>query len=289
MEHNARIQRILRHDSLFPATLASIPQEPSQIFFVGSLQKNARCCAIVGTRKASSSSVALAQKIASSLSQSGFVIVSGLALGIDAAAHRATLDAHGITLAVLGGGLDRIYPSIHRALASSIVTSGGCLISEYPPSTPHLKRNFLVRNRIISGLSEIVIIIEAPERSGSLSTALYAQKQGKKLFVVPGPSHTPHFRGSHLLIRNGARLVRDEKDILDDLSLPTTTDIIPRRKPFINDPLLKIFASSSDPLSFDKLLEITTLSAQELNRSLSSLVLEGKIEELHGNKYRSIS
>ncbi len=172
----------------------------------------------MGTRKATSQGRFIAKEIAKKLSEMGMVIVSGLAMGIDTAAHEGALAGAGRTIAVLACGLDNIYPRQNENLAKKIIGTGGAVISEYPVGTEAFKNQFLERNRIVSGLCIATIVVEAPRESGALVTARLAAEQGREVFVFPGPTNHPNYHGSHKLIRDGARLVSSIDDILEDLN-----------------------------------------------------------------------
>jgi DNA processing protein len=205
-------------DSRFPASLLAINDCPSELYYCGSLDAfDAPAVAIIGSRAASAVALEMASRLAADLSRLGVVIVSGLARGVDSAAHRGALE-DGRTIAVLGSACDVIYPAEHASLAARIV-EGGLLVSEYPPGTPPHRGRFPMRNRIISGLSRAVVVIEAHEKSGSLITARYALQQGREVMAVPGNPLTGRNRGGHALIRDGAKIVEDADDILDELAL----------------------------------------------------------------------
>jgi len=180
----------------------------------------APCVSIVGSRAATTYGLAVARELAADLARAGVVVVSGLALGIDAAAHRGALDAGGRSVAVLACGIDRVYPARHRRLAAEMV-GNGAIVSELPPGTAPLPQFFPLRNRLISALASAVVIVEARERSGSLITARHAANQGVDVFAVPGPIHAPTSAGPNRLLKEGAYLVSDAADILDELGLPT--------------------------------------------------------------------
>lgn len=203
----------------YPKLLAEIPDAPSRIYVLGNLKLNRPLIAIVGTRRATPGGLDTAEQFAAELSKHGFGIVSGLALGIDTAAHRGTLGAGGNTVGVLGTAIDDVYPQENRGLAQEIIASGGAIVSEYSPAEVTKKSNFIERNRIISALSVAVLVIEAPIHSGALVTARTGGEQGKDVFVTPGPIGHPNFEGSHRLIRDGAILVNSVGDILEDLHL----------------------------------------------------------------------
>lgn len=203
----------------FPALLAQIPNPPDQIWIRGDLSICDRpAVAVVGARAASRAGLALAEEIAGDLVRAGLVVVSGLARGIDSAAHAAALDAGGATVAVLGTGIDRVYPAEHRELSQRIERYG-LLVSEFPPGSPPEVSHFPRRNRIISGLSRAVVVIEAAEKSGSLITARLAADQGRDVMVVPGQVPGGRNRGAHALIRDGAKLVESAVDILQELGI----------------------------------------------------------------------
>lgn len=204
-------------ETVFPARLVSIPDPPANLWIRGRPEAlpapNARSIAIVGSRRASREGLELARHVANGLARAGVIVVSGLARGIDGTAHQATLDAGGRTIAVLGSGLGRMYPSEHAGLAERIAVSGA-VVSESPPDTAPHAGLFPRRNRLIAGLSDAVVVVEAPERSGALITASAALDQGKDVLVLPGRVAGGRNRGGHLLIRDGARLVESADDIL---------------------------------------------------------------------------
>lgn len=280
------IQKILQNDSTYPPFLSEIQNPPRQIFFLGTFPICAPCVAIVGTRKATSEGKKIAYTIAEELSKRGFCIVSGLAFGIDEAAHEGALSGHGKTIAVLANGLDTVYPKQHEQLAKKILAAGGALISEYILGTPALPHQFLERNRIVSGISAATVVIEAPIRSGSIATARHAAEQGRDVFVFPGNHSHPNYRGSHALIRNGARLVASIEDILEDLGVVapeknTQDDLL--LKKYKDDALtftiLQTLYSHTTPLTIDKLSELTTLEPRTLTERISLLTIEGVLKE----------
>jgi DNA processing protein len=207
-------------EAAFPPRLVCIPDPPSRIWVRGSPANlpafDQPSIAIVGSRAATRDGLDAARRIAHGLAHAGVVIVSGLARGIDAAAHQAALDAPGRTIAVLGSGLQRVYPPEHAGLAERILVRG-VVLSEYEPHTPPQAGLFPRRNRLVSGLADAVVVVEAPDRSGALITAGTALDQGKDVFVVPGRVAGHRNRGGHLLIRDGARLVESAEDVLCDM------------------------------------------------------------------------
>lgn len=279
------INQIKVADQNYPILLRNIPESPPDLYYLGDLPKNdEKLIAIVGTRKATRDGLLIAKQIANGLAKNNITIVSGLALGIDGAVHEGTLAANGKTIAVLANGLDTIYPRSHEKLAQDILSCGGAIISEYPADTPAYPSQFLARNRIISGLSLATIIIEAPIHSGALVTARYAIEQGREVLVMPGPTTSKNYAGSHLLVRNGARLVTSVNDILEDLNLDTNdkdNDI----NEDIDDStkiILDTLKNSKKSLSLDNIVEITKLEPHIINQRLTFLIIDKIISEKTG-------
>ena len=226
------ITRISFGDPSYPYLLRETPRPPLSLYIKGELPGRGEGLAIVGTRRPGREGPAFAADFAGAAVRSGMVVLSGLAFGIDAAAHRGALEAGGKTIAVLPSGLDRIYPAAHAGLAAAILSEGGALISEYPPGTTPLAYRFLERNRIIASLARATLVIEAPARSGALATARSAAEANRDVFVLPGPSRDPRYAGSHALIREGAILVTCPEDLLADLGLaPVLEDEAPLTTP----------------------------------------------------------
>lgn len=275
------IQLILREDDRFPPLLREIPHPPFGIYIKGALPENDQLAiAIVGTRRATPDGKNTARRFAVGLARAGITIVSGLAFGVDAAAHEGCLDAGGKTIAVLACGLGHIYPRNNELLAKKILAHGGTIISEYPPDMPAYPSRFLERNRIVSGLSKGTLVIEAPERSGSLATARFAFEQNRDVFVVPGPVSHPNFEGSHALIRQGAELVTTPEDILESY------DIIKEKSAatkFAGTPeenaILEYLASCAAPMDIDKITEVTKLEPRTANQTISFLLIKGILRE----------
>lgn len=271
--------------SSYPLLLKEIPDAPERLFVVGSLpDEHMAAIAIVGTRKATTQGKLMAKRLAKELASRGIVIVSGLALGIDTAAHEGALESEGKTIAVLANGLDTIYPSQNTALADKIIGNGGTLLSEYPLQTPSYPSNFIARNRIVSGLCIAIIVIEAPERSGTLATARFALEQGREVFVVPGPADHPNYIGSHKLIRDGARLITSVDDIYEDLSLDhsPSSSIQPTLWESATPSEISIITTltaAGKPLSVDKLSELTNMEAHLINAAIATLVMSGVVKE----------
>lgn len=284
MSKKELIKKITLKDSNYPSLLKEIPDPPAVLYILGDLPDDPPAggprIAIVGTRKATSNGCLIAKSLAKELSGAGCVIVSGLAMGIDTASHEGAVAAKAKTIAVLGSGLDEIYPRHNKNLAEAILNLGGAIISEYPPLEPAYPDNFLFRNRIISGLSLATVVVEAPQRSGSLVTARLALEQNREVFVVPGPANHQNYVGSHQLIREGARLVVSAKDILEDLNLKPLT---PKEKFSPEEELiLETLQKTKKSLSIDKIMEITKLNPQVVNKTITFLVIKGIIKEIMG-------
>jgi len=284
MPEEIRILKI--GDKNYPKLLKKIKDAPEVIYYRGELNPSDQCFAIVGTRRFSSYGKQVALEIAGDLAETGLTIVSGLAPGIDTFAHTAAVERRKRTIAVLGTGLDEksIYPQSNLKLAQRILETGGCLISEYPPGTRGTQFTFPKRNRIISGLSLGILVVEAKERSGALITAEWAKKQGRKIFAIPGPIHSLNSRGCHYLIKQGAKLVENADDILKELNLPQVT------RPGLvegenEEESLILEVLKEGPLYIDKIIEKTKLSAQKVASNLAILEIKGKVKNLGANVY----
>lgn len=282
----------------YPSLLKEAACPPKKLFVRGDLPKSNRTkIAIVGTRKASSMGKQIAQNISRELSASGIIIVSGLAMGIDTAAHTGAVQGGTETIAVLGNGIDKIYPAQNENLGRKIIEGGGAIISEYGPGEPSYKNYFIQRNRIISGLSDATIVIEAPERSGALSTARFAAEQGRPVFVIPGPINHPNYVGSHALIRDGAILVTGVPDIMEDLGIKNTNPL-----PFLEKTqknlsnemnksrqeerlIIEAIRNNGGPLDVDKLIELTKLDPRIVNQTIAFLVIQGILKEASGKYF----
>lgn len=289
MENKPAIRQCNRTATDFPARLSLLADIPSSLYYRGIIPDSRPALAIVGTRAASPAGRDLAFAFARDLAQAGFAIVSGLALGIDTRAHQGALAAGGITWAVVANGLDHIYPAQNEALAHSILNTGGALISEYPKGTPSYPNHFIERNRIISGLADAVLVIEAPPRSGALATARFAREQNRPVFVIPGPASSSHYAGSHNLIRSGARLVTTPAHLLEDMAYepdpeaPHQTSLLDPQTP--PQKIVAALANASTPLSLDRIAELTTLSPQDVSTYLNPLLLAGDITETYNGRY----
>ncbi len=270
----------------YPPALLEIPDPPPLLYAKGSLAPLARpALAIVGSRNATPQGEKNAEEFARTLSDAGYCIVSGLALGIDGAAHRGALQGRGSTIAVVGTGLDIVYPARHKGLAHRIAEHG-LLLSEFPLGTPSRAQNFPRRNRIISGLALGCLVVEANLQSGSLITARLAAEQGREVFAIPGSIHSPLAKGCHQLIRQGAKLVDSIHDILEELGAAAPPHPA-AAMPADSEPLLAHLGY--DPVSLDALAEHSGLTSDALSAMLLLLELEGKVASLPGGRYQRIS
>ena len=284
------IRLLLQNDPDFPALLSEIPWQPFGIYVRGQLLKKKPAIAIVGTRKATRAGLETAHRFALEFAKSGVTVISGLALGIDAASHTGALAAHGETIAVLGNGLDTIYPKQHERLAQEILTQHGALVSEYPIETPSLPRFFIERNRLISGLSLGIVVIEAPERSGALSTARFAIEQNRDVFVVPGAIGNPNYAGSHNLLKSGATLVTDPAEVLAGLNITISTSLSSAAPMFDKltenqKTIVRALLAAGKALDLDALCQKAHLPIHLTAQTISLLVIEGIIKEDGGTYY----
>jgi len=295
---NPRNRVIARGDDDFPELLEQIPGPPSELFVKGDPGVlHMPAIAIVGSRNPTQGGARNAFEFARHLGSTGFCIVSGLAEGIDTAAHRGALEAGARTVAFLGHGIDRVYPAVNRDLAHEIAEQGA-LVSEFPLGMHPHKSLFPQRNRLISGLSLGTLVVEAARRSGSLITARLAGEQGREVFALPGSIHNPLARGCHLLIRQGAKLVETADDIVAELAplathiLQNTLESTMKEPPSgIDDALYHRLREclSFDPVGIDSLAENSGLTIEEVSSMLLILELEGKVESLSGGRYSLLS
>ncbi|MGD8429325.1 MAG: DNA-processing protein DprA [Ectothiorhodospiraceae bacterium] len=287
-------------DPAYPAQLRELPGAPPLLFVTGNPQAlSTPQLGIVGSRNATSGGVANATDFAFHLARAGLAITSGLALGVDGAAHRGALDADGTTLAVMATGPDRIYPARHRDLAREI-SADGALVTEFPVGTGVRREHFPRRNRLISGLSLGVLVVEASVRSGSLVTARHALEQDREVFAIPGSIHNPLARGCHALIRGGAKLVESTADILEELppvelpeASPGTADAAEKgaatEPPALDGDYRAVLdALGHDPVPFDVLLQRTALTPDTLSSMLLVLELKGIVAAVAGGRYARI-
>lgn len=291
---NANPVRCLTLDAdAYPALLWQIPDPPPMLFVRG----NAACLALpqlalVGSRHASRTGAANAYRFARALSEAGLVVTSGLALGIDGAAHQAAVDRGAATVAVFGTGLDRVYPRRHGALAEAILDAGGAWVSEFLPGSAPLPHHFPQRNRIISGLSAGVLVVEAAPRSGSLITARLALEQGREVFAIPGTIQNPSAHGCHQLIREGAVLVETVGHVIEQLGallgsyLPEEAVAADMMVELTGPEANLLEKMGYDVAGIDQLVTLTGLSAAQLMPLLVSLELKGVIEPVVGGYLR---
>ena len=287
--------RIINSDSEdYPELLGQIPDPPTFLYAVGNCEAlHMPALSIVGSRNPTRGGKQNAYEFARHLGQCGFCIVSGLAQGIDTSAHLGALDAGALTVAILGHGIDRIYPSANRDLAHRI-SQNGVLVSEYPLGSPPRREHFPQRNRLISGLSLGTLVVEAARRSGSLITARLAGEQGREVFAIPGSIHNPLSRGCHQLLRQGAKLVESADDIVSELGALAghlmrndTDDKREDSKSVEHDADYEILLNSLsyDPAGADELAENSGLTIDQVSSMLLILELEEKIEALAGGRY----
>lgn len=277
-------------DNHYPQQLLEVSDPPALLYAKGNpALLNEQCLGIVGGRNATKQGEQNAESFAEALSLAGYCIVSGMALGIDGAAHRGALLGSGKTIAIIGTGLDIVYPAKHRTLAHQIAESG-LILSEFPLGTPSMPGNFPKRNRIISGLSQGCLVVEANTNSGSLITAKLAAEQGREVFAIPGSIHAPMAKGCHQLIKQGAKLVENTQDILEELPEITNLADISSPTPAANttpeDGLLKYIEFT--PTSLDQIVQLSGLSTQTVTAELMLLVLNNQIEELSGGLYQRL-
>ena len=276
-------------DRDYPRTLLEIPDPPLLLYAVGKTELLARASlAIVGSRNATAQGVRNAERFAQAFSEAGLTIVSGLALGIDAAAHRGALAGPGSTIAVLGTGIDVIYPRQNAQLAARIAELG-LVISEFPLGASGAAHHFPRRNRLISGLSQGCLVVEAALASGSLITARSAAEQGREVFAIPGSIHSPLSKGCHALLKQGAKLVESAEDVLVELTGFRRTGIASTRErgtAMQEDPLLEYMGF--DPVDVDSLCSRSGLPAARVSADLLRLELDGRVAALPGGTYQRL-
>lgn len=268
-------------DESYPPLLAAIPDPPVALFLQGerAALRRPMSLAIVGSRHSTVSGREVARSLAFDLGRAGFAVISGLAAGIDGSAHRGALEAGAVTVAVMGGGHGRIYPLTHSGLARELVAASGALVSEYPPSVVPLKHHFPERNRIISGLSAAVVVVEATVRSGSLITARMALEQGRDVLAVPGTVHGGRYGGCHRLIKQGAALVENALDVLEAFGLePPPSAEMETNRPS-NPVLARVLAAVHvEVTQLQDIVKSLGMSIEEVLGALVELELEGFVE-----------
>ncbi len=300
---------LILDDGDYPALLREIPDPPIVLYVMGNWREcfEMPCIAVIGSRRCSTYGENACAMITEELARRGICIVSGLARGIDSVAHRTALKVNGKTIAVLGTGIDDVYPKENEKLVEKILENGGAVVSQFPLQTPPLKDNFPYRNRVISGLCLGVLIVEASERSGSLITARYALEQNREVFAVPGNITSRTSIGTNYLIKTGAKLVQQWQDIVSELPADIRSKILSERSEKIGDgrkaeksellpadltqverKIYKILPTD-EPVHFDTIVEIAQISVSELSTALFALEMRGLIRSFPGNCYaRSI-
>ncbi len=296
---------LILDDGSYPFLLREIADPPITLYVKGDWQAcfDAPCIGVIGSRKCSTYGENASEMLARDLAEHGVCIVSGFARGIDTAAHRGAIRGKGKTIAVLGTGIDQIYPKENKKLVEEILEAGGAIVSQFPLETPPLKENFPYRNRIISGLSYGVLLVEASERSGSLITARLAMEQNREVLAVPGNITSRNSFGTNYLIKSGAKLVQQWQDVVNELPSEISARILPpklddneaQEKPAqpelapanLSENERKIWSllSADEPIHIDSLLDESGLSFGELNSSLVGLDLKDLIRSLPGNFY----
>ena len=285
------ISYIVKEDKLYPKNLKELDDAPVVLYYLGKLSIfDENAVAIVGTRKMTYYGKEVTEKFSSELASLGITIISGLARGIDSVAHRSALNMGGRTIAVIASGLDNIYPPENIKLANDIVKSGGAILSEYPLGYPALPVNFPSRNRIVSGLSKAVVVIEGYKKSGTLLTASSAAQQGKTVFAVPGQITSPMSEAPHYLLQNGAKWAFCPKDILDELSLEVKVDRdkVAKVLPDSRDEEKIIKLLEAEPLHLDELVRISGGNVSKISSTLMSMRLKGLVKEVGGGVYKKI-
>lgn len=281
-----KINKVTPDKHNYLGLLSHIPNAPENIFFKGTLPKERLpSVAIVGTRKPTTYGKEVATKLAGDLAQKGIVIISGLAIGVDSIAHRSALDAGGITIAVLANSVDTIYPRTNYGLADTILTHGGAILSEYEPPCGPRTYQFLARNRIVSGLADAVIVIEAAARSGTLSTAAHALDQGKEVFAVPGNITSPLSGGCNNLIKQGAHPLTKAEDILE-IIMPEAIQqqaSLPLGRNILEQHILQLIQQGIR--DGDQLLQQTGTNTSEFNQALTMMEIGGLITSLGANQW----
>lgn len=273
-------------DPDYPAMLLETADPPLLLYAAGRIELlRADSLAIVGSRHATPQGRENAGAFAAQLGNAGLTIVSGLALGIDGAAHAGAVDTTGGTVAVVGTGLDQVYPRRHAELAGRIAEHG-LIVGEYALGTPPLPPHFPQRNRIIAGLTRGTLVVEANLQSGSLITARLAVEAGREVFAIPGSIHAPQSRGCHALIKQGAKLVETAQDVLEELGMSSAAPPMPADDAAKEPPLLE--AMGHDPIGLDELVARTGWSAAELNARLLDLELAGRVARLPGQRFQRL-
>lgn len=281
------VKKLTLSSNDFPDRLKTIHTPPKELFVTGEnlinlLQRP--CVTIVGSRRVTTYGKAVTAKLAGDLARAGVVVISGLAIGVDGIAHKAALEAGGISIAVLPSGLDEIYPAHHHQLAMHIVKQGGALVSEYPEGTPAFKWNFVERNRIAAGLCDALLVTEAAQKSGTLHTARFALEQGKDVLAVPGNITSPTSAGTNNLIRTGATPITCTEDILHVLGIESfQTKLKPKGDTPEQQVILDLLSTGED--DGGAMLALSRLEVTAYNQALTMLEITGKVRALGSNKW----
>ena len=277
-----QIQKLINDQ--IPEQLQIIHSAPKQLFLLGEpIKPDEKCITIVGARKSTNYGREVTEMLAGNLARAGAVIVSGLALGIDSIAHKACLDAGGRTIAVMPCGLDEIYPATHRNLAKEILARGGTLLSEYDVGTPALKQHFIARNRLVSGLSEAVIVIEAAQRSGTLITASFALDQNRDVYALPGNITSPNSVGTNSLIESGAQIITSSERLIEQLGLTSAPKRSLSGESDQENTILELLENGirdGYELQLKSEIEVT-----EFNQTMTMMEITGKIRALGANQW----
>lgn len=283
-----KIKIIKKEDKLYPKKLLEIKNPPEQLYVLGDEKLlNKRSIAIIGSRDCSFYGYEQAKKFAKEISKEGICIVSGMAIGIDSAAHIGSKGELGKTIAVLGSGFNNIFPKENEALFHEIIEQGGAVITEYEPNTESASENFRNRNRIVSGLSDGVLVVEAKARSGTSITSKYARQQGKELFCIPSNLDTTTGVGTGKLIQKGAKLVLTPNDILSYLNIKSKEKNVTKdKKVFVDKKYREVYNSLSKiPINVNEICKNTNKDIIEVNTTLTMLELEGAVKQVGINEF----
>lgn len=290
MKKKIEVQKIKYEDEKYPNTLRNIAYPPKQLYVVGDVTLlKEKCMSIIGSRVCTPKGAEIAEDFAKKLSKRKICIVSGMAKGIDTSAHIGALKAGGRTIAVLGGGFNHIFPKENKNLFLEIIKNGGAVVSEYAENVATSSQGFIQRNRIVSGLSMGVLVVEAKTRSGTSITADFARRQGKKVFCIAHGIEEKEGIGTNRLIKNGAKLVTCVDDILKELKINSEKNVDNKQEKtieIVNIPkeYEEVYKSiTKEPISIDEICKKTKLEISEVNYKLTMLELEGYIEKLPGN------
>lgn len=281
-----KIKTILPQDNEFLQIITTIALTPKKLYFIGEIPTSRTpAVAIVGTRRPTAYGKEVTDHLARDLAMRGIIIISGMALGVDGIAHKAALEVGGKTIAVMAGGLDNIYPAVHKDLAVKIVKSGGAVISEYEPDVEPREFRFLERNRIVSGLSDAVIVTEAAARSGTLATVSHALEQGREVFVVPGNITSPLSAGCNNLIKQGAHPITSAEDVLEVIApqLLNPQSILPLGNNPLESKIIELLQSGIR--DGDHLQTESNIDASSFSQTLTMMEIAGIIRPLGGNQW----